>query len=191
MTTSVFKTAGRRGARLAMMGAGLALLAACQTTGAAPQSEGIGYREARFAEVQAMEDYRACLADAQMLDGQARTARDRAKYLASARLIERCEAELGPAAAQVAVEERMRGYGLAVQNYLKAGDVAKARSALRTFESAFPGKDLYYADGSSFIETMHALTGRAEDEDFGRFSMLNVSPSLKDEMRRVSHWSKN
>ena len=85
----------------------------------------------------------------------------------------------------------MHSYGLAVQNYVKGGDLDAARGALNNFETAFAGHDLYYADGSSFTDTMGALLGRYEERDFGQFSTLNVSTDLKAEMRRVNHWASN
>ena len=50
---------------------------------------------------------------------------------------------------------------------------------------------LYYADGSSFTETMSALLSREEKKSFGQFSMLNVNRDLKAEMRRVDYWTRN
>ena len=85
----------------------------------------------------------------------------------------------------------MRAYGLSVQNYLKGGDAASARRNLDRMRQAFPDSDLYYADGSSFRETMGALLGQADSKDFGQFAVLNVSGPLKDEMRRMDYWKQN
>lgn len=169
----------------------VAVLGACTLNSQKPTEEGIGFRTQRFEDIAAMREYRSCVADAVELDRQAYATRATAKYLASARLLESCEAQLGVAAAGVAPDERMQAYGLAVQNYIKGGDIDKARASLNRFEAAFAGQDLYYADGSSFIDTMGALLGRYDGTDFGRFSTLNVNADLKSEMRRVSYWSKN
>ncbi|MDW3205170.1 MAG: hypothetical protein R8L07_06460 [Alphaproteobacteria bacterium] len=169
----------------------VATLGACTLNTQKPSDEGIGFRTQRFEDIAAMREYRTCVADAVELDRQAYATRATAKYLASARLLESCEAQLGPSAANVAPDERMQAYGLAVQNYIKGGDVDKAREALARFETAFAGQDLYYADGSSFTDTMGALLGRYDGTDFGQFSTLNVNADLKAEMRRVAYWSKN
>ena len=181
---------GRLAPRGVAVAAILLALSACTTTGTNP-SEGIGFREARFEEISAMQQYRQCRDDAVALDEQARSTGNSGRYLASARLIEKCEAELGPEAKGLASEERMRAYALGVQNYLKGGDVAKASETFGKFKQAFPGKDLYYADGSSFSETMAALLGLKEKADYGRFAMLNVNEALKGEMRRVEYWKRN
>ena len=191
ITTHPRSLLGRLAPRGAAIAAVLVAVSACSMNGQVNPSEGIGYREARFQEISAMQQYRQCRDDGVALDEQARSTGNIGRYLASARLLEKCEAELGPETSGVAVEERMRAYALSVQNYLKGGDVAKASQNLETFKTSFPGQDLYYYDGSSFLETMSALLGQQEDTDFGRYAMLNVSDSLKDEMRRVRYWKKN
>ncbi len=156
-----------------------------------PAQAGIGFREARFAEISAMREYRQCRDEALILDQQARIAGSAARYLASARLLETCETQLGPEAANIAIEERMRAYGLSVQNTLKAGDVARAQAKLERFTTAFAGYDLYYPDGSSFVETLEILVGQRDAAELGRFSMLNVGDTLKSELRRARYWNQN
>ena len=168
--------------------AGALALSACVTQAPPPPDEGIGYREARFAEISAMRDYRKCRDDALTLDRQARQTGDTAKYLASAKLITTCEADLGPEAAGVAGAERFQAYALSVQNYLKGGDVDAARGNLEQLAAAYPGQDLYYPDGSSFIDTMEVLLGLRADHAVARFSDANVNSALKSEMRRVQYW---
>lgn len=170
----------------------LLALGACQTeSGSGFAKEGIGYREARFTEITALRGYRSCTEEAQALDVKARETRSPARYLASARLIERCETELGMGAAGLATEERMRNYALAVHNYVRGGDLKKARETFERFHTAFPNQDLYYADGSSFVDATRALLGQASDQEMGRFSMLNINRTLKAEMSRMSHWTNN
>ena len=181
----------RLASRGVIVAAAIATLGACTMTTKADPSEGIGFRQARFEEVSAMQSYRKCRDDGLALDAQARETGDPARYIASARLLEKCEAEIGPEAAGVAQEERMRAYALSVQNYLKGGEIERAASNLESFENAYPGKDLYFFDGSSFTETMSALLGQKQKREFGQFSMLNVGDSLKGEMRRVKYWKHN
>jgi len=172
--------------------AGLLLsLSACVTQGLQPPAEGIGFREARFEEISAMRSYRSCRDAALKLDSQARKSGATGRYIASARMLENCEADLGGEAAEVARDERMQAYALSVQNYLKGGDMEKAAANFERFRKAFPGKDLYYTDGSSFIETMEVLLNRKQASDFAQFSNLNVRVELKDEMRRVRYWKRN
>ena len=191
MAKKAITSLSRRFAPGLALGVGLTLLAGCGLTTQSNNFEGISFREARYAEVETMREFRACRDEALQLDGLARSSGDTARYLASARLLEGCESNIGPEAASISEEERMRAYGLSVQNYLKGGDAASARENLESFKRAFPDKDLYYADGSSFRETMGVLLGQADSKDFGQFAVLNVGRPLKDEMRRMDHWKRN
>ena len=166
-----------------------ALVGACQTTETVP--EGIGFREARFEEISAMQTYRGCVDDAAKLNQEARSRNNPGGYLASARLYERCESELGPEARNLAQEERMRAYAISILNYLKGGDVQASRTNLETFKRAFAGYDLYLPDGASFVDTMDLLTGgKAVPSPYG-VSLLNVSPDVKAELQRVRFWKVN
>ena len=180
--------------RTALLGvvAGAALvLAACNPQTTAMQKEGIGFRQARFAEISAMREYRNCRDGALDLDTKAREEGSAARYLTSARLIEKCEAELGLTTAKVAQDERMHAYALSIQNFFKGGDVAQARQNLEKFKKGFPDKDLYFADGSSFIETMEVLLGLSDRSSIGQFSVANINQALKAELRRIRYWKKN
>lgn len=154
-------------------------------------SGGIDFREARYNEISAMRDYRDCRDHALELDREAQANHDPAKYLASARMIETCEAKLGPDVADIAVDERMRSYALTIQNHLKGGDVEQARVNLDKFTANFNGRDLYFADGSSFIQTMEVLLGKRGAGSIGRYSDANVNNELKSELRRVRYWERN
>ena len=151
-------------------------------------ADGIGFRQARFEEMKTIREYRACRVEAMELDKKALASGSAGTYFASAQVLERCESDLGPGTANVSKDERMRTYALSVQNYLKGGDVTKARENFDKFRAAFPNNDLYYADGTSFISTMEALLGRTEPWTFGEFANLNVNNSVKSEMRRVHYW---
>src|SRR4051812_16579474 len=100
--------------RLAMIAAAGAALAACATH---PAGDGIGFREARFNEMSAIQNWRSCRDQAVDLDKQAHDEASPARYLASAKLIEKCEGDVGGEAAKISNDERMRAYALAVQNY--------------------------------------------------------------------------
>lgn len=184
----IFETSLRpRLAPLSMLGIMVVALSACITT-PTPLGEGIGFRQARHAEISAMREYRACRDHALDIDQEARLKGEPAKYLASARMIETCESKLGPDTANIAKEERMRAYALTVQNYFKGGNVKKARENLEMFETAYAGDDLFYADGSSFTETMQVLLGLSGRSAIGRHSEANVNRQLKMDLRRISYW---
>ena len=168
----------------------LAALSACVTDGMTPDG-GIGFRQARFVEISAMREYRACRDDALALDTRARQNDAPARYLASARLLQKCEANLGPEVTGIAAEERMRAFALSIQNYFKGGDVAAARSSLENYRKAHDDHDLYFADGSSFVETMELLLGLHDRTDVGEYSTVNASSTLKSELRRVRYWKHN
>jgi tetratricopeptide (TPR) repeat protein len=163
-------------------------LAACTSTMISDSLDGIGYRQARFEQLSAMRDYRSCRDEGLELDRKARASGATGAYLASARVLEKCEAGLGPDADGIALDERMRAYALSIQNYFKGGDVERARDNFDRFRKRFPDHDFYYPDGTSFVLTMEALLGRKEKWTFGEFSALNINDSLKSEMRRVLYW---
>ncbi len=183
----------RMAARAAAPVVALGVLGACSMTGpnsAGPDS-GIGFRQARFAEIAAMREYRSCRDEALALDAQARQTGSAAQYLRSAKLIAKCDSALGPEMAGIAAEERMRAWALGVQNRLKGGDVAGARAGLETFKSAYDGSDLYYPDGTSFTETMELVLGLRDRGAVGRFSLANVNGALKAELRRARYWKRH
>ena len=151
-------------------------------------TEGIGYRGARFDAMSAVRDYRACRDEALTLDQQARHSGAAGQYHQSATLLEKCEAQLGPGQVEISTDERMHAYALSIQNYVKAGDIEKASQTYQRFDDQFPDQDLYFADGSSFKETFRALLGPVSASEYGRLSLLNASPELKAEMRRINYW---
>jgi len=167
-------------------------LSACNMTmgGAGGPAEGIGYRQARFAEMSAMKAWRDCRDQALSLDRQARDSGQPARYLASARALETCEANAGPEIAALNTEERMRASAVASLNYLKGGDIERARVSFENFQGHFGGQDLLFADGSSYSETMDILLGLSEPQSVGAFSIANVNPELKSELRRVRYWER-
>jgi hypothetical protein len=155
-----------------------------------PAGDGIGFREARFNEMSAVRDWQSCRDEAMSLDRQAHDEASAARYLASASLLEKCESGVS-GDAKVTSDERVRSYALAVQNYIKGGDVPKARATLEKLKAAFPGTDLYYANGASFIDTMEFLTGVRDRSAVGMLDITNVDDDFKSEMRRAQYWKRN
>jgi hypothetical protein len=158
------------------------------TTG---DGEGIGYRQKRFQEISVMRSYRSCVDDAMKVAEDARSQGHAAGYRRSARIIERCEADLGPESMTLAQEERMRAYAVSILNYVKAGDITNAQKNLETFRKSFGGYDLYLANGSSFIDTMTLITASRDHAQPHRSAMLNISKDLRTELQRVTFWKRN
>ena len=168
----------------------LIALAGCvpATTGGA---EGIGFRQARFEEITAMRQYRNCIEDAySVAEDSARTGQA-AGYRTSATIIDKCEADLGPEAQNLAPEERMQAYAVGILNYIKAGDIQKANANLNTFKTAYAGYDLYLPSGASFIDTMSVLTEQSRAPSRQKLVMMNVSQDLRAEMQRARFWKHN
>jgi len=178
-------------ARAAALALALIPLAACSALTEPPAGEGIGFRKARFDEMAAMREYRQCRDEALALDTQARTTAAPARYLASARMVEKCEAELAGGVGAVAEEERMRAWAMSIQGYIKGGDAAAARQNLEQLKRAFPNKDLYLADGSSLIDSYEVLLDQKAPAAIAPYATLNVPEALKKELRRVRYWKRN
>ena len=192
MTCSHWNAAART--KIAATGAlllAMVAVSACSTSKDLPDFGSVDFRESRYDDIATLNGFRDCRDQAVELDSQARTSGDPARYLSSAELLERCDRDLGTDGDVVPEDERMRAHGLGIQNYIKGGDAGSARRRLERFKLLYTDKDLYYPDGSSFRSTMEVLLGQREDRDYGRYSMLNVSSTLKDEMRRIEYWKHN
>lgn len=173
---------------LALAATAVVLSACAVTTGTV--SGGIGFEQDRSIRLAQAREYRVCTAQALQLDKQAKADASAARYLASARLLEKCETQVGPDV-DIPDVERMRNYALSVQNHFKGGDVATAQANLEKMKAAFPDKDIYFADGSSFFETMEILMGLKDRSAAGAFSVVNVNSDVKAELRRVRYWKRN
>jgi hypothetical protein len=169
---------------------GITTLAGCvpATTGG---MEGIGFRQARFQEISAMRNYRGCVDDALKVSDQAKASGQPGGYRTSAKILEKCESDLGPEANTLAQEERMRNYAVGIINYIKAGDIQDAQVNLETFKKSFDGHDLYMPNGASFIDTVTLLTAKRDDATPQQMAMMNVSSDLRAEIQRVRFWKHN
>ncbi|NQV78933.1 MAG: hypothetical protein HQ495_00170 [Alphaproteobacteria bacterium] len=171
---------------------GVGLTGCTMSNGVNAPDAGIGFRESRAAQAQALRDYQGCRDEALELDTLARQGASTARYLASARVAESCERVLGPNdTALVPIEDRMRTYALSIQNNIKGGDLAAARAALDRFGETFAGHDLYFGDGSSFLETADLLLRGNDATDSVDLTGPNISDSLRTELRRVRYWVRN
>ena len=171
-----------------VLGAAMLALTACNLNQAANPLADVEFREARFEEMQKLQSFRTCRDQALNMDSQARARGASGAFLTSARVLEKCNADLGTAAKSVPEDERMRLQALSVINYFKGGDVEMARRQFNGFKAAWPEHDLYFSGGTSFVATAEALLGRTEPQIFGQFLALNVTDEVKSEMRRINHW---
>jgi hypothetical protein len=181
-----FRPAAAR--RAASLGLFAITLSACVMNAGANPSAGIDFRQARYAEVTRIDSFQECREEALLMDRQARARGDSGAYITSAVIMEKCETGLEGSPRGVALDDRMRLAALATVNYLKGGDAEKARRSLSGFKRTFPEKDIYFADGASFIATAELLLGRPKSIGFGEFATMNVNRDVKNEMRRLAHW---
>jgi hypothetical protein len=182
----------RRGLRLLLTAT--ALGGALTVVGCAgkPAGDGIGFREARFNEMSAIRDWHTCRDEAVALDRQAHDEASAARYLAAARVAEKCESDMSAeSVGRVESDERLKLYALSAQDYLKGGDLPKARETLDKLKTAFPRSDLYYANGASFIDTMEFLVGERDRTAVGVIGTANVDDEFKAELRRANYWKRN
>ncbi|MGB0632366.1 MAG: hypothetical protein ACPGRZ_16880 [Alphaproteobacteria bacterium] len=174
--------------RTSLIGGAMLILAACNLNQTANPLPDTGFREARFEQMQKLQAFRGCRDQALQLDTQARSRASAPAFLTSAQVLDKCVADLGPAAATVPADERMRLQAMSVVNYFRGGDIEMARRQFESFKTSWPEHDLYFAGGTSFIATAEALLGRTEEKTFGQFMALNVTDEVKTEMRRLNHW---
>lgn len=171
--------------------AGVTLLAACGPVTTAQTSGPSTNVIERALDMQAVLAFNDCLKEGKTRDIAAAKARDQALYLSSADKLVTCDGYLGDSVQLVDQPDRMYGAALAVQNYLKGGDIGKARLALRGFEAQFAPADLIFSDGSSFTSTMQALLFQHGQREQLALSTLNAKSRVKDEIRRAWYWQKN
>lgn len=174
--------------KTASLGLVLVSVAACNMNGASNPIDTAEFRQSRYQQVLKIQDFEACREEGLKLDSQARTRGSTGAYLTSARVLEKCNVDLGSASDGVAQDERMRLAALATMNYFRGGDVEQARRGFENFRATYPGHDLYFSGGESFLATGDALLGRSAPFSYGEFATLNVSQVVKSEIRRINHW---
>ena len=164
------------------------MLAACTTTNDVNLAGTAAFRVDRYEEMQRIQGFEQCSQEGLTLDAQARSRASTGAFLSSARVLERCIADVSASADAVPRRERMRIHALATVNYFKGGDIEAARRSLDAFKVNHPGQDLYFGDSTSFIETVEVLLGRTEGIRLGQFAVLNVDDNIKREIRRMNYW---
>jgi hypothetical protein len=109
-----------------------------------------------------------------------------AQYLAAANASGGCLLLVQGSHSFVIQQQLMQLQALAVLDYLKGGDVFNARDTLAEFKRMFSGRDLYFADHSSFIDTFDLLLNQSEAA--AGLVGLNVNKTLLAEFERQHYW---
>ena len=181
----------RIGRSLALVGVVLAVSACSTTPESSPDQKQSATDTDTVHKTAGLDDFRTCRDDALTLARKARAAGVPGRYLASARLLASCPEKLGPNPSTTAQRERMRVMALSVVTYLKGGHVQAATEELNAFETAYPNRDLYFANGASFVESMSVLVNQTSDKNSPSVATMNVPENLKHEIRRTRHWANN
>jgi hypothetical protein len=84
-----------------------------------------------------------------------------------------------------------KALAMGVQNYIKGGNLAKARTMFEQFEYVAVGADLLYPDSTSFVANMRVLLNVGGDKKALRLASQNAKTELKDEIRRAWYWQTN
>lgn len=181
-------------ARALVTSALLLSLAACNTHSNAPEPLFSGPTPAELAAAAAAERtmsvrnaFADCRAEGLLMLSHASEQANNGQYQRAGLIFADCLDEPG-VTTEVAAEDRLRVLALATLSQLKAGDLGSARELHARLESEFTSQDLYFADGTSFTESLDMLLGDTNDSDAAVFSTANVGAALKSEMRRVRYW---
>lgn len=164
-------------------------LSACQPLTLSNSSSAVDYRYERFQDIQLKADYDDCRKTAFTLDKGAGA--DSSRLLASAEKFESCELMLGKSGKVIDRDMRLKGIAMGVQNYIKGGNLSKARTMLDQFEHIAEGDDLLYPDSTSFVASMRVLLNANGEKSAIRLATFNAKSELKDEIRRAWYWQTN
>ncbi len=129
-----------------------------------------------------------CFEAAAARSDKAVTGKSPALYHIAAKSMRDCVIDIHATAAFPRSDKAIHASALTIINYVKAGELEVASNQVRKFQSAYPRRDLYLADGTSFIESMQLLLGEVPGGAAERGSLVNASPQLKSELRRKDYW---
>lgn len=129
----------------------------------------------------------SCEQHAIEMDSFAQQSGQAAQYLASAKAMLRCVDGIPFPEGHPDSDKALRLMALSVLNLVKGGDIDAAHIALKKAQLKFPNKDLYFADYSSFFDTVTALL---EQQKLSRHQLaaLNISSGLRTEIERHQYW---
>lgn len=144
-----------------------------------------GCSMAPFNKTPVSSEYEACVAQAWSVDRQAHHVNGEPQFLLSARIFAECDGHISTPGSQHSDKARMVPVAMASLNYARGGDIKAAAKQLAYFESHFSGKDLYFADGSSFVDTMRLVTASHEIK-ISQIRLINVNDDVRAEFLRLS-----
>lgn len=163
---------------------GATLASGCVST--SPSDPGLGYRQDRFQEVQALRAFRDCRDQGLDLDRQARSGAEPARSIAGARVLERCESRLPAGSPLPEPAVRAQLLAVAALNRIRGGDIDGARAVLDRLRAGFPDHDLLFEDGASALDTLEVLSaGGPGTADVGG---ANLAAPVRHELARLRHW---
>ncbi|BDX06385.1 hypothetical protein [Planctobacterium marinum] len=84
-------------------------------------------------------------------------------------------------------QDGMQMMALATLNFVKGGQVKKAKTTLADMRSRFHGRDLYLSDFTSFTDTLTALI-EGPKLSVSELAALNISRTVRDEIERQQYW---
>ncbi len=166
-----------------------AVLSACQPITTSGSSAAVDYRYERFTDMQIKADYNNCRKTGFALDKEAGV--DPSRFIASADKFENCELMISNSQSLIDREMRLKTIAMSVQNYIKGGDLAKARAMLEQFEQVAAGQDLLYPDSTSFVSSMRVLLNASSNKNSFRLASHNAKTKIKSELSRAWHWQAN
>ena len=136
------------------------------------------------AQQQQQVEFNQCKSHVLDMDHSARNNKSLAQYLTSATAAQGCLREVDFANPLISDQQKMQLHALTVLNFVKGGDITKARSSLDVFVTSYAGKDLFFDDNTSFVDTFTVLLKEGETKSTG----LNVNSALMTELKRKNTW---
>ena len=149
-------------------------------------------RVASINQANLTRNYQKCIDDGRKLDVLASQDATNGKslYHKSAQILTKCHSIINNKSHFVTQENEMKNFALGIQNFVKSGNLNKAKENLKIFKNIFD-KDLMYPDGSSFISNMELLVNYKDQKGELYLAMTNANKKLKNELKRSWYWSKN
>jgi hypothetical protein len=164
------------------IGVGLAVLtlvSACSSTNQSGQSLAKIHKQNQV-------EFNQCQTHVLDMDTSAKKNQSLAQYLTAATAGTSCLQAVIPGNPLVSTEQKMQLHAMTVLDFVKGGDIGKARSGLGRFEVAYSGKDLFFTDNTSFIDTFSLLLHEKDIKHNGVH--LNVNKHLVNELKRKQTW---
>jgi len=159
--------------------AAVTLVSACSST------DNSGAEIAKLQQ-QNQTEFNQCKNHVLNMDTSAKSNKSLAQYLTSATAGLGCLQSVQLDNPLVSDQQKMQLHALSILNFVKGGDVNKAQASLSSFTSSYRGKDLYFADNTSFVDTFSVLLHEKRSSSKG--SSLNVNRNLMAELKRKNTW---